>query len=113
MTTQSPLSEFKELRVGSSAWLPSTLQASDSGIGLPLDGGQALTQSQRASVDGGPAGAEDCAGLGTVGSEVRIRVQGATTSLAMTRVKHNSQSWVGVVVGGNGGQRRKLDVVVG
>ena len=44
-------------------------------------------QSQRASVDGGPAGAEDCARLGLVESEVRIRVQGATTSLVMTRVK--------------------------
>src|SRR6266581_9801924 len=59
-------------------------------------------QSRRASMDGGPAGAEDCAGLGPVGLEVRIRVQGATTSLAMTRVKHHSQSWVGVVVRGNG-----------
>src|SRR6266571_1290583 len=44
-------------------------------------------QSRRASMDGGPAGAEDCARLGLVGSEVRIRVQGATTSSAMTRVK--------------------------
>src|SRR6266705_110738 len=44
-------------------------------------------QSQRASMDGGPAGAEDCAGLGPVGLEVRIGVQGATTSLVMTRVK--------------------------
>ena len=47
MTTQSPLSEFEELRVGSSAWLPSTPQASDSGIGLPPDGGRALTESGR------------------------------------------------------------------
>src|SRR6266581_1797404 len=46
MTTQSPLSEFKELRVGSSAQLPSTPQASDSGIGLPPDGGQALTAEE-------------------------------------------------------------------
>src|SRR6266581_1283171 len=44
-------------------------------------------QSRRASVDGGPAGVEDCARSGPVGSEVRIGVQGATTSLAMTRVK--------------------------
>src|SRR6266581_507870 len=44
-------------------------------------------QSWRASVDGGPAGAEDCAGLGLVGSGVRIGVQGSTMSLAMTRVK--------------------------
>ena len=44
-------------------------------------------QSRRASVDGGPAGAEDCARLGPVGSKVRIGVQGSTTSLAMTRVK--------------------------
>ena len=34
------------------------------------------SQSWRASVDGGPVGAEDCAGLGLVGSEVRIGVQG-------------------------------------
>ena len=54
-------------------------------------------QSQRASMDSGPAGAEDCARSGPVGSEVRIGVQGATTSLARTRVKHHSQSWVGVV----------------
>ena len=65
-------------------------------------------QSRRASVDGGPAGAEDCAGSGPVGSEVRIGVQGATMSLAMTRVKHHSRSWVGVVAramefGGGGG----------
>ena len=33
-------------------------------------------QSWRASVDNGPAGAEDCAGSGPVGLEVRIRVQG-------------------------------------
>ena len=38
-------------------------------------------------MDGGPAGVEDCARSGPVGSEVRIRVQGATMSLAMTRVK--------------------------
>src|SRR6266704_6750920 len=44
-------------------------------------------QSQRASVDGGPAGVEDCARSGLVGSELRIGVQGSTTSLAMTRVK--------------------------
>src|SRR6266705_1447860 len=44
-------------------------------------------QSQRAGMDGGPAGAEDCARSGPVGLEVRIRVQGATKSLAMTRVK--------------------------
>src|SRR6266581_4885077 len=53
-------------------------------------------QSWRASMDGGPTGAEDCAGSGLVGSEVRIGVQGATTSLVMTRVKHHSWSWVGV-----------------
>ncbi len=46
MTTQSLLSEFEELRVGSSAWLPSTPQASDSGIGLPPDGGRALTAEE-------------------------------------------------------------------
>ena len=33
-------------------------------------------QSRRASMDGGPAGVEDCARLGPVGLEVRIRVQG-------------------------------------
>src|SRR6266705_816383 len=44
-------------------------------------------QSQRASMDGGPAGVEDCAGSGPVGLEVRIGVKGATMSLAMTRVK--------------------------
>ena len=33
-------------------------------------------QSQRASVDGGPAGAEDGARSGPVGSEVGIGVQG-------------------------------------
>ena len=65
-------------------------------------------QSWRASMDGGPTGAEDCARLGPVGSEVRIGVQGATTSLAMTRVKHHSRSWAGVVAkatefGGGGG----------
>ena len=54
-------------------------------------------RSRRASVDGGPTGVEDCARSGPVGSEVRIRVQGATMSLAMTRVKHHSWSWVGVV----------------
>src|SRR6266705_3542625 len=70
-------------------------------------------QSQRASMDGGPTGAEDCARLGPVGLEVRIGVQGATTSLVMTRVKHHSWSWVGVVVGGNGVRRRRQDVVVG
>src|SRR6266581_793328 len=70
-------------------------------------------QSRRASVDGGPAGVEDCARLGPVGLEVRIRVQVATTSLVMTRVKHHSQSWVGVVVRGNGVQRRRRDVVIG
>src|SRR6266571_2714461 len=70
-------------------------------------------QSQRASVDGGPAGAEDCARSGPVGSEVRIGVQWATTSLAMTRVKCHSWSWVGVVVRGNGVRRRRRDVVVG
>src|SRR6266581_3303422 len=64
-----------------------------------------------ASMDGGPAGAEDCAGSGPVGSEVGIRVQGATTSLATTRVKRHSQSWVGVVARGNGVQRRRWDVV--
>src|SRR6266705_6307715 len=46
MTTQSPLSEFEELRTGSSAQLPGTLQASDSGIGLPPDGGWALTAEE-------------------------------------------------------------------
>src|SRR6266581_6441595 len=70
-------------------------------------------QSRRASVDGGPAGVEDCAGSGPVGLEVRIRVQGATTSLAMTRVKCHSQSWVRVVARGNGGQRGRWDVVIG
>ena len=70
-------------------------------------------QSQRASVDGGPTGAEDCARLGLVGLEVRIRVQEATTSLAMTRVKHHSRSWVGVVARGNGVRRRRRDVVAG
>ena len=59
-------------------------------------------------MDGGPTGMEDCAGSGPVGSEVRIGVQVATTSLAMTRVKHHSQSWVRVVAratefGGGGG----------
>src|SRR6266581_616653 len=63
-------------------------------------------QSQGASVDGGPAGVEDCAGLGLVGSEVRIEVQGTTTSLVMTRVKHHSWSWVRVVARGNGVWRR-------
>ena len=58
-------------------------------------------QSQRASMDGGPTGAEDCARSGLVGSEVRIGVQVATTSLAMTRVKHHSWSWVRVVARGN------------
>ena len=38
-------------------------------------------------------------------------MQGATTSLAMTRVKHHSWSWVGVVARGNGVQRRRWDVV--
>ena len=33
-------------------------------------------QSQRASMDDGPAGVEDCARSGPVGSEVRIGVQG-------------------------------------
>ena len=33
-------------------------------------------QSRRASMDGGPAGAEDGAGSGPVGSEVGIGVQG-------------------------------------
>ena len=33
--------------------------------------------------------------------------------LAMTRVKAHYQSWVGVVVVSNGGQRRKWDEVVG
>src|SRR6266571_3775491 len=70
-------------------------------------------QSRRASMDGGPTGAEDCAGSGLVGSEVRIGVQGATTSLAMTRVKHNSWSWVRVVARGNGVRRRRRDVVAG
>src|SRR6266581_7538978 len=70
-------------------------------------------QSRRASVDGGPAGVEDCAGSGPVGSEVRNGVQGATMSLAMTRVKHHSRSWVGVVARGNGAQRRRWDVVIG
>ena len=70
-------------------------------------------QSRRASMDGGPTGAEDCARLGLVGSEVRIGVQGATTSLVMTRVKHHSQSWVGVVTRGNGVRRRRQDVVTG
>src|SRR6266581_6934059 len=70
-------------------------------------------QSWRASMDGGPAGAEDCARLGPVGSEVKIRVQGATTSLAMTRVKRHSQSWVGVVARGNRVWRRRQDVVIG
>ena len=70
-------------------------------------------QSQRASMDGGPTGAEDCARSGPVGSEVRIGVQGATTSLAMTRVKRHSRSWVGVVARGNGVQRRRQDVVIG
>src|SRR6266581_6064414 len=69
-------------------------------------------QSWGASMDGGPTGAEDCARLGPVGSEVRIGVQGATTSLVMTRVKHHSRSWVGVVARGNGVQRRQ-DVVAG
>src|SRR6266581_8468341 len=68
-------------------------------------------QSWRASVDGGPAGAEGCARSGPVGSEVRIRVQGATTSLAMTRVKHHSRSWVGVVARGNRVWRKRWDVV--
>ena len=70
-------------------------------------------QSQRASVDSGPAGVEDCARLGPVGLEVKIRVQGATTSLAMTRVKCHSWSWVGVVARGNRGRRRRWDVVIG
>src|SRR6266581_3212670 len=70
-------------------------------------------QSWRASVDGGPTGVEDCAGSGPVGSEVRIGVQGATTSLAMTRVKRHSWSWVGVVARSNGGRRRKWGVVIG
>src|SRR6266581_2378298 len=70
-------------------------------------------QSRRASVDGGPAGVEDCARSGPVGSEVRIGVQGATTSLVMTRVKCHSQSWVGVVAVSNGGRRREWDVVIG
>ena len=34
-------------------------------------------------------------------------------SLAMTRVKHHSQSWVGVVVRDNGVRRRRRDVVTG
>src|SRR6266705_6167334 len=68
-------------------------------------------QSWRASMDGGPTGAEDCARSGPVGSEVRIGVQVATMSLAMTRVKHHSQSWVRVVVRGNGVRRRRWDVV--
>ena len=33
-------------------------------------------QSRRASMDGGPAGVEDCAGLGLVGLEVRIGCRG-------------------------------------
>src|SRR6266705_2103934 len=69
--------------------------------------------SQRASMDGGPTGVEDCAGSGPVGSEVRIGVQGATTSLVMTRVEHHSRSWVGVVARGNGVRRRRWDVVAG
>ena len=64
-------------------------------------------------MDSGPAGAEDCAGLGLVGSEVRVGVQGATTSLVMMRVKHHSWSWVRVVARGNGVQRRRWDVVAG
>src|SRR6266705_762286 len=64
-------------------------------------------------MDGCPTGAEDCAGSGLVGSEVRIGVQGATTSLVMTRVKHHSQSWVGVVARGNRVRRRRQDVVIG
>ena len=56
---------------------------------------------------------EDCARSGPVGSEVRIRVQGATMSLAMTRVKHHSRSWVRVVARGNGVWRRRQDVVAG
>ncbi|KAF8315741.1 uncharacterized protein EI90DRAFT_3134989 [Cantharellus anzutake] len=43
MTTQSPLSEFEELGVGSSTWLPGTPQVSSSEVGLPPDRGQALT----------------------------------------------------------------------
>ena len=70
-------------------------------------------QSQRASMDGGPAGVEDCARSGPVGLEARVRVQGATTSLVMTRVKHHSWSWVRVVVRGKGVRRRRQDVVVG
>src|SRR6266581_1509276 len=70
-------------------------------------------QSWRASVDGGPTGAEDCAGSGPVGSEVRIGVQGATRSLVMTRVEHHSWSWVRVVARGNGVWRRRRDVVAG
>src|SRR6266571_3568485 len=70
-------------------------------------------QSRRASMDGGPTGVEDCARSGPVGSEVRIGVQGATTSLVMTRVKHHSQSWVRVVVRGNRVWRRRQDVVIG
>src|SRR6266581_8409404 len=64
-------------------------------------------------MDGGPAGVEGCAGSGPVGLEVRIGVQGATTSLAMTRVKHHSRSWVRVVARGNGVRRRRWDVVIG
>src|SRR6266581_9346558 len=70
-------------------------------------------QSRRASMDGGPTGVEDCARSGPVGLEVRIGVQGATTSLVMTRVKHHSRSWVGVVARGNGVRRRRWDVVTG
>ncbi len=44
---------------------------------------------------------------------MRIGVQGATTSLVMTRVKHHSWSWVGVVARGNGVRRRRRDVVAG
>ena len=65
----------------------------------------------RSSEDRKEAELEGYAGSGPVGLEVRIGVQGATTSLAMTRVKHHSRSWVGVVARGNGVRRRRWDVV--
>ncbi|KAF8327872.1 uncharacterized protein EI90DRAFT_3126494 [Cantharellus anzutake] len=46
MTTQSPLSEFEELGIGSSTWLPGTPQVSSSEVGPPPDRGWALTAEE-------------------------------------------------------------------
>ena len=52
-------------------------------------------------------------GRDQLGRRRRSELRKATTGLAMTRVKHHSWSWVGVVVRGNGVRRRRRDVVIG